>query len=81
MLAYDGTEFTSVPAISFAGPTDPVGAGDTAVSAAAAALGARSTVLEAAALAAVAASITVRKLGQTGTASQEEILSLLRSMA
>ncbi|HUI65378.1 MAG TPA: PfkB family carbohydrate kinase [Bacteroidota bacterium] len=81
LLAYDGTEFNSVPAISASGPTDPVGAGDTAAAAAAAALGARGTLLEAAALAAVAASVTVRKLGETGTASQEEILSLLGSMA
>ena len=55
---------------------DPVGAGDTAVSALAAALAAGSTLLEAAELANYASAVTVRKLRTTGTASPEEILRI-----
>jgi len=62
-----------IPGIQIVQRTDPVGAGDTMLSALAAVLasGGRATV--AAELANIAASVTVRKLKTTGTASAEEI--------
>jgi len=75
MLVADGGAVHEVPAVAVAGPIDPVGAGDTAVSAIAAVLGAGGDVLTAARLANLAASITVRKLRTTGTASPAELLA------
>lgn len=56
------------------GPTDAVGAGDTMLAALAVALAAGRNTRVAAAFGAIAASVTVRKLLCTGTASPEEIL-------
>jgi sugar/nucleoside kinase (ribokinase family) len=61
------------PGVRIAGKTDPVGAGDTAASALACAMAAGATPREAARLANLAASVTVRKLYITGTASPEEV--------
>jgi rfaE bifunctional protein kinase chain/domain len=72
----DGVQIHHVPGIQTIGPTDEVGAGDTVAAALAAALGARCPPVVAAALANVAASITVRKLQTTGTATPAEILAL-----
>lgn len=55
-------------------PIDIVGAGDTTISALASGLGAGATCFEAAELANLAASVTVKKLRQTGTATPEEIV-------
>lgn len=68
-----------VPGLKTLGPVDPVGAGDTVVSAIAAALGSGQDPVTAARLANVAAMITVQKLNTTGTASPDEILDALRS--
>lgn len=54
-------------------PVDIVGAGDSFLSACALALGAGATMPEAVALGNLAAAVTIQKLGQTGTASAEEI--------
>jgi sugar/nucleoside kinase (ribokinase family) len=62
--------------IALAGPVDPVGAGDAMLAGIAAATAIGSTPSEAAALGNLAASVTVRKLHQTGTASPEEILTM-----
>ncbi len=67
-----------VPGIPVEGPTDPVGAGDTVVSALALLLGAGLEAREAAIVANLAAAVTVRKLFQTGTASSKEILEVWR---
>jgi rfaE bifunctional protein kinase chain/domain len=56
-------------------PIDPVGAGDTFIATLAAMSAAGATAKEAAATAAMAAAVVLEKLNQTGTASQEEILS------
>lgn len=61
------------PGIEVAGPTDAVGAGDTVTAALAAALGAGGDPVSAASLANIAASVTVRKLRATGTATPEEV--------
>jgi rfaE bifunctional protein kinase chain/domain len=64
------------PARRVTGPVDPVGAGDTVVSALAAALAAGADPLAAAHLANAAAAVTVKKLKTTGTATPDEIRAL-----
>jgi rfaE bifunctional protein kinase chain/domain len=76
MLAADRDGVHEIPGIHVVGETDPVGAGDTALSALACGLAAGATAAEAAELANFAASITVRQLRRTGTASPEEIQRL-----
>ena len=61
------------PGVMILDDTDPVGAGDTCAAAFAACRGAGASWAEAAAVANLAASVTVRKLGQTGTATPAEI--------
>ena len=73
LLAADGGQLHEVPGIQVLENVDPVGAGDTAVAALAAALGAGCDVHTAAKLANVAASVTVRKLRITGTATPDEL--------
>lgn len=74
ILVADGDSVQEVPGIQILEKTDTVGAGDTVVAALAAALGSRQDPWTAAKLANLAASITVRKLRATGTATQTEIL-------
>jgi rfaE bifunctional protein kinase chain/domain len=69
-------EVVLVPGIPLQENTDPVGAGDTSVSAIACALAAGASPLEAAELANLASAVTVRKLKTTGIAAPEEILDL-----
>ncbi len=75
-VAFDGKEMSDIPGIQILTPTDPVGAGDTAVSAIAATLAARATVGEAAEVGNFAASVTVRKIAMCGTATPAEILDV-----
>jgi len=79
IMLFDGKESAAIPALQLHGPTDTVGAGDTAVAAIACALAAGSTWKEAATLATYAAAVTVQKLRQTGTASPSEILEIANS--
>jgi len=65
-----------VPAVKQTGPVDVCGAGDACSAGIVAALCAGANNEEAAFLANLAAGITVRKLGQTGSASPTEILAL-----
>lgn len=76
ILMSDGRTEEELPALRVEGPTDPVGAGDTTVSAIAAALATGSTPREAGELANLAAAVTVAKLRQTGTATPAEILAV-----
>ncbi|MCX5659906.1 MAG: PfkB family carbohydrate kinase [Planctomycetota bacterium] len=62
-----------VPGIQILEQTDPVGAGDTVVATLAAVLASGGDAVEAARLANIAASVTVRKLQTTGTATPAEI--------
>lgn len=73
IVAASGDELHDVPGIPITGPVDSVGAGDSVVSALAAALGSGSDLFTAVRLANLAASVTVRKLQTTGTASPDEI--------
>jgi len=65
-----------VPAVKQTGPIDVCGAGDACSAGIVAALCAGANNEEAAFLANLAAGVTVRKLGQTGSASPSEILAL-----
>jgi rfaE bifunctional protein kinase chain/domain len=73
MIVVDGALLHEAPGIQIVERTDPVGAGDTAIAAMVAVLASGGDAATAAELANIAASITVRKLQTTGTASLEEI--------
>jgi bifunctional ADP-heptose synthase (sugar kinase/adenylyltransferase) len=73
IVAADGDAVHEVAGIRIDGPTDPVGAGDTVAASLAAALAGGCDIQTAARLANLAASVTVRKLQTTGTASPAEI--------
>ena len=68
---------TAVPAVKTEPPVDTVGAGDTFLSACAAALAARIPGPDALRFASLASAVTVKKLGITGTASPEELRAAL----
>ena len=72
----DGQGVEHVPGVPVGSPLDPVGAGDAVVAALGAAVGSGSDPRTAARVANLAATVTVRKLHTTGTASPEEILEL-----
>ena len=76
IVAFDTRGYSEIPGIDSEGPLDTVGAGDTALSAIALSLAAGADAASAAELANLAASVTVRKLRKTGTASETEILEL-----
>jgi bifunctional ADP-heptose synthase (sugar kinase/adenylyltransferase) len=61
-----------------AGPVDIVGAGDCVLANAAMALAAGASVREAIELANLAASVVIRKIGTTGTATRAELAEALR---
>ena len=79
-LALDGGESHLVPAVRVPPPLDTVGAGDTFLAALTAAMAAGALPVEAARLGHLAAAVTVRKLGITGTATPEEILAVAREV-
>ena len=74
-LLYDKGRLEEIPGVLVTGPIDPVGAGDTMTAALVVALAAGVNIKEAALLANFAASVTVKKLKETGTASQAEIMA------
>jgi rfaE bifunctional protein kinase chain/domain len=74
LVVHDGG-IAHVPTLDVSPPIDTVGAGDTFISALACTLAAGATPVEAAAAANLAASVTIRKLHITGTASPAEVLA------
>ncbi len=76
ILVADGERVDEIPGIQIIEKTDPVGAGDTVVAVIAAVLGSGQDASTAARLANIAASITVRKLQTTGTATPAEIFAV-----
>ncbi len=72
---------TLVPGVMVLGPTDPVGAGDAVTATLAACLASGTEPDRAGVLANLAASITVQKINQTGTASRDELLEAARDLA
>jgi len=77
-IAYcDGRQSGFVPALKMPPPIDIVGAGDSVLAGAGCALAAGATLQEAALVGCLAASVTIKKLGTTGTASPQEMLAIL----
>jgi rfaE bifunctional protein kinase chain/domain len=75
VFVFDGDRCDHVPGFPQEPPLDIVGAGDTFIAGLAAALASGATHIEAAELACLAASVTVKKLGTTGAASPQELLA------
>jgi len=63
-----------IPGVKVKGPLDPTGAGDSATAGAALTLASGGTAAEAALVGNLVASVTVRKLGTTGTATPTEVV-------
>ncbi|MEE3258262.1 MAG: PfkB family carbohydrate kinase [Candidatus Latescibacterota bacterium] len=80
MLVADGHAIERISAVRVAGPVDIVGAGDACSAAISTALAAGAHLTEAAALASLAASITVQQLGTTGTARPTQIRRRLQEV-
>ncbi len=76
ILYMDETGTESIDGLTLRGELDTVGAGDTVVASWAACMGAGATPKQGLKIANLAAGVTVQKLGQTGTASLTEILTL-----
>lgn len=72
MLVTD-PEPTWIPAVRLSGPVDPTGAGDSATAGAVLALAAGASLAEAALVGTLVASITVKQLATTGTASRAQL--------
>jgi sugar/nucleoside kinase (ribokinase family) len=68
-------EFSHVPGFPVAGPIDVVGAGDSATAGIVASLLAGAAPIEAATVGNLVASITIQRLGTTGTASPAQVLA------
>jgi len=66
---------TQVPAVRVEGPIDPVGAGDSCTAGIVSALCAGASLTDAALLGNLVASVTVQKIGTTGTATPAEVLA------
>jgi len=79
VFVFDADRCHHVPACAVEPPLDFVGAGDTFIASLGAALASGATAVEAAELACIAASVTVKKLGQTGAASPEELVGKLEA--
>ena len=70
----DGETVSHLPARTVEGPIDICGAGDTFLSAFACCLGGGAQAIEAAQIGNLASSVTIQKIGTTGTAARKEIL-------
>jgi rfaE bifunctional protein kinase chain/domain len=77
LIAASREEVRHVPGFPLQDPIDPVGAGDAVTAAVTAALAVGAAVAEAGLLGVLAASVTVGKLGECGTASPQEIRARL----
>ena len=75
ILIANGDSLEHIRACKVEGPIDSVGAGDAVSAVLAASLASGSSLLEAATIATVAAAITVRQIGTTGTAPQAQLFS------
>ena len=80
IVASDGSMVELVPAYPVRGPLDTTGAGDTVTAGVVCALCAGAGLVEAAQMGNLAASITIRQLGTTGTATPEQMMEALREM-
>ena len=73
IMAFHADGPTHIPAVPVTGPIDIVGAGDATMAGITSALCAGATVAEAAQIGCLAAAVTIRQIGTTGTASREQI--------
>jgi sugar/nucleoside kinase (ribokinase family) len=80
LLAEPDGQLTEVPGYRVAGPVDPVGAGDSTTAGILCALASGLTPAQAAAFGCLVASITVQKLGTTGTATPDEVRARWREL-
>ncbi|MEI6809945.1 MAG: PfkB family carbohydrate kinase, partial [bacterium] len=78
IYSFDADGEHETPGVHVAGAVDPVGAGDTVLSALACCLGSGIETWSAADFAGLAAVVTVQKLRQTGTAGGAEIMAMAR---
>lgn len=77
MFVFDDQGVCPVPGVKVEGPIDPTGAGDSATAGAVLSLASGAANSEAALVANLVGSITVKCLGETGSASQEQVLARL----
>jgi bifunctional ADP-heptose synthase (sugar kinase/adenylyltransferase) len=70
-------EVTLIPGVKLTGPTDPTGAGDSATAGSVLALSSGASWPEAALVGCLVASITVRQLATTGTATPQQVIERL----
>ena len=80
ILAFDKNGIHETSGIKLSGQLDIVGAGDTVLGAIVCALGVGASIQETIELANLAAAVTVQKMYQTGTASEEEIINLYKNI-
>lgn len=82
ILVYHDRKFTHIPGIQLEEKTDPVGAGDSVSAGIVSTLCSigKEYLVEAASVGNLVASITVTKIGTTGTASQDEVLQRYRGI-
>lgn len=78
-IVVEGDNLVELPAVSVTGPVDPVGAGDAVLAGTAAALAIGWPLPKAVDFGQLVASVTIRKLGETGTASPDELRAALAS--
>lgn len=81
MLAFHAEGPTLIAAAPVRGPIDIVGAGDSAMAGITCALCAGASAPEAAEIGCLAAGVTIRQLGTTGTASRKQMLALRREQS
>lgn len=80
LLLIDNEGCRHVPGIRVPGPVDTVGAGDSVTAGIVASLAAGSTPMEAGQAGNLAASVTVRQLGVTGTASPAQLVEAVKGL-
>lgn len=80
LLLIDGEDRRHVPGVRVPEPVDTVGAGDSVTAGIVASLAAGATTMEAAQVGNLAASVTVRQLGVTGTASPAQLVDALKAL-
>lgn len=77
---FSETGVCHIPAVPVQGPIDPVGAGDAVMAGLLSFLCLGASLIEAAIIANIIASITIQQLGTTGTATPEQILARFQSL-
>jgi rfaE bifunctional protein kinase chain/domain len=80
ILVFEPAGITHIPAVPVSGPIDTVGAGDSMAAAFTAALCAGASMCEGAQLGNLAAAVTVRQIGTTGTATPRQVLEANREV-